>query len=223
MWSNHSGFKVAVDKLIKIYINDVLAAELVASPVELAELAVGYAYINGVMPEDIEIKGGVVKIYAQTAVGGKKVFEDCGPAEAVAKLPKFARFRWGQLMELAREFQKLTMPVVEPQLAMHTSALYVDGRWVVAHDVSRHSGVLKLVGKILLEGLPAYRAVAFTTGRASGDMVQRLALAAVPAVVSLRGPLYSGVEAACSGGMLLVANVRGVGFKPLCGEELLEY
>lgn len=221
MWNNYRGFKVAVDRLVKIYINDVLAAELVASPVELAELAVGYAYVSGVMPEDIEIKDGVVKIYAQAAVGGKRVFEDCGPAEAVAKLPKSARLRWGQLMELTREFQKLTMPVAEPQLAMHTSALYVDGRWAVVHDVSRHSGVLKLVGKVLLERLPAHRAVAFTTGRASGDMVQRLASVAVPAVVSLRGPLYSGVEAACSSGMVLVANVRGVGFKPLCGE--LEY
>lgn len=54
-------------------------------------------------------------------------------------------------------------------------------------------------------------------------MVQRLAAVAVPAVVSLRGPLQSGVEAACNAGVLLVANVRGRGFTPLCGEDLLEY
>jgi FdhD protein len=118
-----------------------------------------------------------------------------------------------EVRSLASEFGKFTMPSVEPSLAMHTSAL-LNGEWLVAHDVSRHTAVLKLVGKAVRRGVRG--GVVFTTGRASSDVVARSAAAGASVVVSIRGPLYSGVEIACKLGVTLVANVRGRGLVVLC-------
>ncbi|MEM1597299.1 MAG: formate dehydrogenase accessory sulfurtransferase FdhD [Pyrobaculum sp.] len=224
MWRSHRGFKIAVDVLVKIYVNGSLVEEVVASPEELEDLAMGFAYVSGYgATSKILIKEGNVYIYAGEGGLPAKVV-DCGPASgAVERVRPGLSISLDDVKRLAGEFVKLTMPSVEPQLAMHTSAIYYEGDWVVVHDVSRHSGVLKLVGKALRLGLDPSKAIAFTTGRASGDMVQRLAKLGVPIVVSLRGPLYSGIDAACRAGVLLIANVRGVGFTPLCREDLLNH
>jgi len=111
-----------------------------------------------------------------------------------------------EVRSLASEFGRFTMPSVEPSLAMHTSAL-LNGEWLVAHDVSRHTAVLKLVGKAVRRGLEA----AWSSPRGAPPPTswpdRRPRGASV--VVGIRGPLYSGVEIACRLGVTLVVNVRG--------------
>ena len=95
-------------------------------------------------------------------------------------------------------------------IAAHTSALYVASSddWLVVHDTSRHVSVAKLIGMAALRGTPFSDSVAVTTGRASSDMVVRLARVGVPIIITLRGPLYSGVKAALSTGVTLISNTR---------------
>ena len=226
MWREVRGFKIAVDRLIELYVNGRLAATLVATPVELEELALGYLYAEGYVSslEDVvemSVEERAVKARIAAAPRAQSMaLEECGGVEAVAKRKLVeVSITEERLRSLASEFGKLTMPSVEPSLAMHTSAL-LNGEWTVAHDVSRHSSILKLVGKALKKGLRG--GVVFTTGRASSDIVARAASIGASIVVSLRGPLYSGIEAACKLGVTLVANVRGKGFVALCNEQRIK-
>lgn len=217
--------KIAVDAEVEVYINGEKSAVFISAPVDLEALAYGYLYSEGYIDDisqaRLKIEG--TRIWAEVPRGRRTMVvsytEDCG----VAPLIKFRRGGEVPLevaVELAREFTKYTIWHVEPELAMHTSALYVDGVWLVVHDTSRHSGVVKLVGRYLMEGLKGQKKIGFTTGRVSADIVNRLASIGVSAIVSLRGPLYSGVEAACKLGIPLIANVKTRGFTLLCPSNI---
>lgn len=219
-----------MDARVLVFLNDEPYAEVVATPLELEYLALGLLYTRGIIDglgqiKRLEVKGAEVRAYVDSPRSGGGIlreYEDCGgPAEPAGLARRAADGARDTnyvkiAVRLAPEFSKFTMPSTEPQLAMHTSALYLGGRWLVAHDTSRHSGVLKLVGKALELGGSYDDAVAFTTGRLSADMVVALARLGMPAAVSLRGPLYSALTAACRYGVAVVANVRGKGFVQLC-------
>ena len=216
-----NGVKVAVDVSVKIFVNGKLAAELVTNPEDLEDLAVGYLYSEGrinALDDIIEVKVDGDTVYAKlksdVPVVGRRL-EDCGVGTLVKSLAGKSSISPKMMIELASEFSKLTIWHTDPHLAMHTNALYLDGEWLVVHDTSRHSGVVKLVGKYLRRGSARLK-LAYTTGRVSSDMVYRLATIGVDGIVSLRGPLHSGVEAACRLGISLVANVRNLGFTFLC-------
>jgi len=219
---------VALDAAVKIFINNNLAAELVTNPEDLEDLAIGYLYSEGyinALEDIVEIKVEQDAIYAKLRKDvpvARRRLEDCGIGALVKSLAGKSPVSPKVLIELTREFSKLTIWHVDPHLAMHTSALYLDGEWLVVHDTSRHSGVVKLVGKYLRRH-PARLKLAYTTGRPSSDMIYRLATIGVDGIVSLRGPLHSGVEAACRLGISLVANVRNLGFTFLCnGRDVRE-
>ncbi|CCC81839.1 formate dehydrogenase accessory sulfurtransferase FdhD [Thermoproteus tenax] len=220
MWREIYGIKVAVDRMIEIYVNDALVATVVATPSELDDLALGFLYAEGYIDalgdvEEVEVRDNkiIAKVKARRT-GVHTTLEECGGAlSALRRGIVETSISMEQVRALASEFAKFTMPAVEPTLAMHTAAI-VNGEWLVAHDVSRHSSALKLVGKALKRGIRG--GIVLTTGRASADIVARAYAVGSPVVISIRGPLYSGVEMACKLGVTLVANARGRGFVVFC-------
>ena len=218
MWRDVDGIRVAVDAKVRVWVGKVLAAEVVASPVDLEDLALGLLYSDGLVEgtseiAEISVEGTdvYVRLSSPREVTERRSYlESCGVVEGAHRVGP-VEVDLAHIRDLLAEFGRYTMPLTSPTLAMHTSGLHVDGEWLIVHDTSRHSSVLKLVGRALRLGVDASRGVAFTTGRASSDMVVRLARLGVPVVVSLRGPLYSGYDAARRTGVVLVANVRGRG------------
>jgi FdhD protein len=76
-------------------------------------------------------------------------------------------------------------------------------------DVGRHNAVDKVVGAGVLEGLDFGGCVLVSSGRLSGEIVLKAARVGVPVVVSVAGPLESGVRIAEAAGITLVGFVRG--------------
>jgi len=228
MWREVNGIKVAVDELYQVFVNDELIATVVASPQELDELALGLLYADGYIDSvdevnELRVEGRkiIAKVRRRTSPLFR-VVEDCDLVKGGRREVRLveAQLEMEKLKMLVAEFGKYTMPAVEPSLAMHTSALLDEKGWLVVHDVSRHSSMLKLVGKALKEGRRG--PLVFTTGRASSDLVARGAAIGASIMVSIRGPLNSGVETACALGVTLVANVRGRGLTPLCNSWRLK-
>ncbi|MEM3325814.1 MAG: formate dehydrogenase accessory sulfurtransferase FdhD, partial [Thermoproteus sp.] len=181
MWRDVNGIKVAVDQLFQIYVNGNLEATLVASPSDLDELALGFLYAEGYIEGlddvlELEVSGRRIRARIRgDAKSTGRLLEECGGIEGERRWALVeAKVDMEKLRSLVSEFGKFTMPSVEPSLAMHTSAL-LNGEWIIAHDVSRHSSMLKLVGKALKAGRRG--GIAFTTGRASSDLVERAAAA----------------------------------------------
>lgn len=227
MWIEYRGIKVAVDVKYDVFVNDVKYLSVVASPDKLEELAIGMLYGDGLISsasevESCEVKGNEIKVCLRDrsrAIAPRDLAPDeRAILEGHHVVRSAAKFRKRDVERLFSEFSKLTTGPAEHKIAVHTSAIFVDGRWYVAYDVSRHAGVLKTIGMIVKEGVEASSAIAFTSGRASSDMVARLARLNVPLVATFRGPLYSGLLLAEKLQMTLLCNVKGRGLVPLTNE-----
>jgi FdhD protein len=235
MWREVNGIKVPIDKVYKIYINGDFVTRIVTTPSDLDDLIIGFLYTEGYVasPDDIEhveVGDGIIRVdlrvLRQRIPEERDVAMNIGPcsmnsssslrysllnsAQQGQQLPDTS-LMMEQVKVLASRFSRYA---IYP--SMHTAALVNDG-WLVVHDVSRHSAILKLVGKAIKSD--ALGGIVLSTGRVSSDMVTAVASIGVLIIISLRGPLYSGVETACKLGLTLIANVRGKGFTVLCNKS----
>jgi FdhD protein len=105
---------------------------------------------------------------------------------------------------------------------LHAAGLFtLDGEAVcVREDVGRHNAVDKVVGWALREGLlPARTYVLQVSGRASFELTQKAALAAVAALCAVSAPSTLAVDVARATGLVLVGFVRGSTMNVYAGAE----
>lgn len=208
---------IAVDEHLEVYVNGRLYATMVLSPNEVDEAVIGALFGDGIIrsPEEVielvrsgrKVEVKLSKLYDEEARRG----EDCvGAASPVAQTSLAgATVSWDTIRSIYVDFNKRTASV-KYGAAMHTSAIYdmESKKLLIAHDVSRHTSISKLIGMALKSRISPHSSIAITTGRASADMVSRLVRLGVPIIISTRGPVLGGIAAAKAMGATLIVYMR---------------
>lgn len=220
---------IAIDKRLDIYINNKFYTTLYLTPENLSDTIIGLLVTDKLItsPEKIialSYKDDRVDIRADVSGEIKHtIYDECLSTKDIDKFvgDNGFRIRWREILEIYRDFNRSTASL-RKGLAIHTCGIYLQaGEKIFTRDVSRHVALLKLLGKLIKKGIDAGRSVLITSGRVSSDMIYRAALLDIPIVLSLHGPLSSGLSAAILSGITLIANIKrieGGGLKVLTHE-----
>jgi len=221
--TEYMNIPVAIDQKMDIYVNNIFYTTLYLTPSQVEEAVIGLLYTDKLVKNlnDIKsIKYGEDKLYVDADVARevkRVVYDECVSIRDVEDRVEDNGYRlsWKNIVDIFRDFNKSTMSI-RRGLAIHTTALYIHGgEKLFINDVSRHVAILKILGMALKRGVDTSRSVLITSGRVSSDMIYRAAILRIPIVISLHGPLSSGLSAALLSGITFIANLKRVPEKGL--------
>lgn len=226
---------VIEETAVYLYVNGREIATLMASPVDLKALAVGFLFTEGVIQRADEIavlqpsrpEGGqgvcvdvwlhnVAAPLPQRAIrtsgcGGGVTFDDLTAARD--PLPRGAGVTAQQVID--RYFDLRAAEQLYPLArGVHGSALCTpDALLLWAEDVGRHNTLDKLAGKALLQGIPTAGCLIVTTGRISTEMLGKAAKLGVPVIASRTSPTSRTLALAHAWNITVIGYLRRDSFR----------
>jgi len=222
---------VALEAPVNIYVNDQHVVTLMASPELLKELAIGWLLDEGLIRsldevKDVWVKDNDVKIKTtselklriQAAGTVKLITTACGSTEDFLKLldrmeKPFVKSNYSvKASDILRMVHEMNLRSRSDWTiaGTHSAGLFVAGRLsAFAVDVGRHNAIDKVIGITALAGVSFSSCVLLSSGRQPADMVLKVARVGIPILVSVRGPIQTGIVAAEKTGVTLICFARG--------------
>ena len=223
---------LAVEEPLEIRVGERPLAVTMRTPGHDFDLAAGFLFTEGVIPSYAAIDGirhwgspNVVRValregvtidwqrfqrhfYATSSCGvcGKASIELVRVhARRVTPLP-FDPALIPTLPDRLRAQQSM----FEETGGIHGAGLFTaDGTLVVAReDIGRHNAVDKAIGALGQAGTPLADKVLVVSGRAGFEIVQKAAVASIPAIVAVGAPSSLAVELAAEFGLTLIGFAR---------------
>jgi FdhD protein len=225
--------EAALETPVTIYVNSEPAATLFATPTAQPELAIGYVIGEGILRSYSDIQdltwseettsihirakpGAEVRIEAAKMI--RVLTSACGSSEdfyrLLDRLDKpivSSRFRVSapEIARMTTEFNRHSLKFRKTGSFQYAAAFLGGEMKAFFEDVARHNAVDKTLGAIIKAGLDPSRTILVSSGRQSAAEVIKAARVGIPVVVSIRGPIYSGVRAAEKTGVTLCCFARG--------------
>lgn len=222
--------ELALDEPICLFVNGEYHVTLIATPEMEKELAVGYLLTQGVIDSVYEIMGvevddGNVKVELAGSVNLREasvsmmnlIVTACAssprPANTRTQVPIVSS---GLRVEASSLKDMITALNTRSSVHRRTRGTHAamlcggdGGVLAFAEDVGRHNAVDKVVGAHALGGGELGSCVLLSTGRQSGEMVQKACRVGIPVIASMTVPLVSGVRLAEASGLTLTSMSGG--------------
>jgi FdhD protein len=235
--------RAALETPITIYVNAEPVATLFATPTAQPELAVGYLIGEGILRsysdiEDVTWSEGTTTVQvrtkprAQVRTDAAKVIRvltsACGSSEDFHRLldridkpfvKSQLRVSASEIAGMMIKFNEYSRKFREIGSFQYAAAFLTREMKAFFEDVGRHNAVDKTLGAIIKIGLDPSQIVLVSSGRQSADEVIKAARVGIPILVSIRGPIYSGVLAAQKTGVTLCCYAKGPRMNVYSGPE----
>jgi len=222
--------ELALDEPVCIFVNGEYHVTLIATPELREELAAGYLLTQGLIEsveeiDCIEIDDGNVNVELTGAVDLREasvsmmnlIVTACGSSprseRSLMRLPEVSSDLRVEASRLKDMITTLNKRSSVHRRTGGTHAAMLCGRegegLAFAEDVGRHNAVDKVIGAHALKGGAFGGCVLLSTGRQSGEMVQKACRVGVPVIASMTVPLVSGVRLAEASGVTLTSLSGG--------------
>jgi FdhD protein len=232
----HNGTRMTVEEPIateaplNLFLNEKFVITLLATPKMQKELALGWFFTEGVLQSLDEIKKVVeeqnyVEVLTRHPVNEERLqtvgvtrimTTACGLSagkflttigeKKKKKVKSNYKVEAIDIITMVQELDKSKLH--RSTSGVHVAALFEDGKLVAfAEDVGRHNAADKAVGVAIQSKVNFSRSILVSSGRQPADMVLKAAKMGIPIVVSIAGPIRSGIIAAESAGVTLVCFV----------------
>lgn len=231
------------ERAVTIYLNEHEVTTLQATPEYLDELAVGFLHNEGLVAdrravENIEVdrKKGLVWVSSPTAkdedlylrrryvtagCGQGMTFISVGHAKDISPIPPGDFIPTDELLGFMQDLERASV-LHRTSGGVHACGFARPGHHallVAREDIGRHNAVDKVLGRLMLDGIPTDGGILLTTGRISYEMVVKTAKAQVPVALSRTAVTDLAAEIADDLGVCLVAYVRGQRFRVVTHPE----
>ncbi|WP_345797249.1 formate dehydrogenase accessory sulfurtransferase FdhD [Castellaniella sp. MT123] len=241
---------IACEQAVALEYNGIAHATLLASPLHIEELALGFSFTEGIVQAasdvlDLDVEttplGLIVRLTIVNArlhalkqrrrtLAGSTGCGLCGVqslAQVPRDLPPLPRpvqpWRRAAIVRALRELRQ-HQPLHNLTGATHAAA------WADAHgkpgwiyeDVGRHNALDKLIGRLLREPVDRGAGFVVVSSRASFEMVQKAHAAGIGALIAVSAPTTLAVRLAQSARMMLAGFARDGRFTIYSHPDYLE-
>lgn len=227
---------IACEQAVALEYNGIAHAALLASPVHIEELALGFSFTEGIIQSaadvlDLEIQGAPEGLVARVQIVNSRLHALKLRRRSMAGRTGCGLCGVQSLSQIRRDLPPLPVPgqpwmqsAVETALgqlrqrqplhnltgAMHAAA-WADSSGQLAwiyEDVGRHNALDKLIGRLLREPVDRSQGFIVISSRASFEMVQKAHAAGIQALIAVSAPTTLAVELAQAAPMLLAGFAR---------------
>ena len=216
---------------IDIYLCGTKLVTLQASPNQLAELAIGFLFSEGLLETfseyetaSVDAKTEEVRIEAKDR--SKVLFRlldkgevirtsgcsrgmSFGGYDTIGKVQSDLSVSAGKIKSMTKKMLKAA-DLHNTCGGVHCSALIKGSKVIsLSEDIGRHNTIDKIVGQCFLTGVDMSGGFLLTTGRISSEMVAKCARSRIPVIVSMTSPTDLAIQIADKLGVTIVGYVRG--------------
>ena len=203
--------EIAVEISLAVYIDGRKYSVLLASPMEIRELIIGYLMTEDVIRRidevsKLEVSEGRVDVHLRRAQMRHAQSGSKGaPSNPLGDEAFPVRFTSKTIVDVIEDLNSLA-EIHRRTGGVHVAALADESGsiQVISEDISRYSVVDKIVGKAALRGLNMRRLLLALTGRVSSGIATKAASMGITVIASMSAPTDKGVKVSSEKGITLV-------------------
>jgi len=205
--------EIVRENRFRIFFNDQLVTEMIATNDQLRELGAGYVVSEGItrQVDAVKVAQDRIEVYSDTRDEIPDRREFC-PSGGIG-IPHEPIIVISTLTISAENIGKITREIDndiwKKTGAVHCAVLFSDTQFVIAStDVGMHNAIDKVIGHTVLNGIETSHCVIGCTGRQPAAIVKKSANAGIPIVISRTAATDKGIATANASGITLVCFSR---------------